>query len=653
LTEITERKNTQFKLQESEKRFREIFQNAGDAIGVVDANDNILDVNPKMCEMMGYSREELLSMKVIDLQAPENRGEDGKIVTSEFERFENTIFEVQNIRNDGKRISIELRISRFEREGGDLFFCIYRDISLRKQAEGDRRGVFDTLTTVLESIDAHIYVSDMHSFKILYMNKNMQDAFGADLTGHLCYQAFRNEQTSCSHCSNDRLMDSRGNPSGVHVWETENPITKRWYENHDRAIYWHDERLVKIQIATDITERKKIEQTLMESEARYRSLFLDSPIELWEQDHSKLKKYIDALRQSGVTDFRDHFRQFPDEVIKCYKLIEILNVNQTALDQNAAENLDSLRERMPDLLITESLDSFRDQLIGFAEGENLYEGEIVSKNLAGELIFSMVRVLIPPGFEDSWSRVFLISLDITSQKKAERILRGRADELAALHAITVDLKSSAELQPMLKSIVAKATELLSGSSGGLYLCDAQKQEVRCVVSYNTEIDYAGTILNYGEGAAGRVAETGEPLEIEDYRLWAGRADVYKKEQDFQAILSAPISWQAQVEGVIHVLRDSKGEKFTSTDLDLLMTLANNAAIAIQNTRLFQQIQKHANEMEAAVGERTAELQILVDSMVGREVRMAELKKVIKLLRYQLIDAGIDPIADDPLNEPLF
>lgn len=492
LTVITDQKQAQNKLRESEIRFRNIFQNAGDAIGVVDGDDNILDVNPKMCELLGYSREQLLSMTVVDLQAPENRGVPGQIIRSEFERFGNNVFEVLDMRSDGVRVPIELRLSRVKSDRGDLYYCIYRDISHRKKSERERQAAFDTLTTILESINAHIYVADMESFEILYMNKNMQDAFGEDFTGKICYEVFRNETFSCPHCSNEKLLDERGNPTGVQIWETQNPITESWYVNHARAIQWHDGRMVRIQIALDITERKKTEQLQKE----------------------------------------------------------------------------------------------------------------------------------------------------------------RADEIAALHAITLDITSTVELQSVLESIVAKATDLLSGLSGGLYLCDNQKREVRCVVSFNTKNDHTGTVLEFGEGAAGQVAETGEPLVIDDYRTWEGRAEVFQEEEAFQAILSVPISWQDQIEGVLHVLRNSDDARFEQTDLELLMTLANNAAIGIQNFRLLQQIQNHADELEEAVEDRTSELQILVNSMAGREVRMAELKGVIKRLRKQLIVAGLKPVADDPLNEPI-
>ena len=65
------------------------------------------------------------------------------------------------------------------------------------------------------------------------------------------------------------------------------------------------------------------------------------------------------------------------------------------------------------------------------------------------------------------------------------------------------------------------------------------------------------------------------------------------------------------------------------------------------------LQEAYDTLEERVEDRTNDLSLMLDSMAGREVRMAELKKVIKKLRAQLKDAGFSPIADDPLNEDIF
>jgi PAS domain S-box-containing protein len=193
-------------------------------------------------------------------------------------------------------------------------------------------------------------------------------------------------------------------------------------------------------------------------------------------------------------------------------------------------------------------------------------------------------------------------------------LHQRAKELAALQATVLDITGQRDLPTLLQTIVERASRLLGASSGGMYLCDPEKREARCVVSYNTPNDYTGTVLRYGEGAAGIVTQSGKPLIVNDYSAWKGRASVFEKERPFGAVLAVPMTWQGRVTGVIDVLEDAKYRHFTQADLDLLMLFANHAAIAVENARLLNEQKNHTAELaryssglEQAVLERTKEL----------------------------------------------
>ena len=70
----------------------------------------------------------------------------------------------------------------------------------------------------------------------------------------------------------------------------------------------------------------------MVSERRYRGLFENSPVAFWEEDLSKVKSYLDRLRKSGVTDFRNYFNTYPEEALKCSNFVKIIDVNQATVD---------------------------------------------------------------------------------------------------------------------------------------------------------------------------------------------------------------------------------------------------------------------------------------------------------------------------------
>jgi PAS domain S-box-containing protein len=189
--------------------------------------------------------------------------------------------------------------------------------------------------------------------------------------------------------------------------------------------------------------------------------------------------------------------------------------------------------------------------------------------------------------------------DITERKRAEDAVLQRAEELAALQATVLEIASPHDLPSLLHTIVERAARLLNANSGGMYLCDPARDEVRCVVSYNTPRDYTGTVLKYGQGAAGMVAQTRKPLIVDDYRTWSKRADAFEKEQPFSAVLSVPMLWHGRVTGVIHVLHNVETRHFTEADLDLLTRFANHAAVAVENARLYDEAQKEIAERKQA------------------------------------------------------
>lgn len=121
------------------------------------------------------------------------------------------------------------------------------------------------IATVLDSLDALVYVSDMDTYELLFFNEYGKQVWG-DPKNKTCYKVLqKDQQEPCKFCTNNRLVDENGEPTGVYVWEFQNTVTNRWFQCRDQAIRWIDGRLVRMEIATDITERKNAEQALQQS----------------------------------------------------------------------------------------------------------------------------------------------------------------------------------------------------------------------------------------------------------------------------------------------------------------------------------------------------------------------------------------------------
>jgi signal transduction histidine kinase len=168
--------------------------------------------------------------------------------------------------------------------------------------------------------------------------------------------------------------------------------------------------------------------------------------------------------------------------------------------------------------------------------------------------------------------------------------RQRADELDALRTTMAEITAELDLPILLQAIVERAAGLLDATGGELGLYDEASQELRIVVSYNLGQEYVGTRHRLGEGAMGRVAATGEPLILEDYQAWEGRLEPYAH---IRGALAAPLKVGERLVGVFTTVTTDPERQFTPADLHLLGLFAQQAAIAIENARLYQQARQLA------------------------------------------------------------
>jgi PAS domain S-box-containing protein len=126
------------------------------------------------------------------------------------------------------------------------------------------------LLSIFESIDQVIYVADPSTYEILFVNAEARRRSRKNLVGGLCYKEFQGKSAPCDFCTNPIILKQKYEP---YKWEFANPYLKKNFMLIDRIIKWPDGRDVRFEMAVDITDRKKAEQDLAESEEKYRQLF--------------------------------------------------------------------------------------------------------------------------------------------------------------------------------------------------------------------------------------------------------------------------------------------------------------------------------------------------------------------------------------------
>ena len=189
--------------------------------------------------------------------------------------------------------------------------------------------------------------------------------------------------------------------------------------------------------------------------------------------------------------------------------------------------------------------------------------------------------------------------DRTAARQVEASLKRRTQILEAVHAVTADIGSDLQLRPVLRRIMDRAVQLLDARrGGGIYLYDPAEMVLRLTEVSGINEGRIGTILQLDEGMSGQVFRTGQPLIVNDYANWPGRATVLVPTPS-SAVMGVPLFVAGKVIGVLGVFDDSERRTFDRDDVEVAEIFAAHAAMAIHNAELYEQAQREIAERERA------------------------------------------------------
>jgi diguanylate cyclase (GGDEF)-like protein len=185
----------------------------------------------------------------------------------------------------------------------------------------------------------------------------------------------------------------------------------------------------------DVTERETARRSLATSEEYARGLFHHSPVSLWVEDFSSVKRLIDEIRQKGILDFRVFTDVHPEFVTRCMSEIRVIDVNRHTLQLFSAPDLPTLLLNLGDVFRDGMNRPFREQLIDLWDGKLFQQREVLNYTLDGRELHLHLQFSVLPGHEHDWSLVQVALTDITARKAAEAYLEflGKHDVLTKLY----------------------------------------------------------------------------------------------------------------------------------------------------------------------------------------------------------------------------
>ncbi len=261
--------------------------------------------------------------------------------------------------------------------------------------------------------------------RILQVNRKTLSLFGARDLNHLTLSlglVMRND-TFKSHVSELAQLWSGQTHFSSHTVNYTLAGDRLDIQLHGIVLPGHEARWDRVMIAIeDVTEREVARRRLAKSEDYAFGLFAHSPVSLWVEDFSNVKRLIDDVRVRGVEDFRVFTDVHEEFVPRCMSEIRVLDVNARTLELFGAPDKETLLRNLGDVFRDEMGPHFREQLIDLWDGKLFQQREVVNYSLDGTKLHLLLQFSVLPNHERDWSLVQVALTDITARKKAEAYL---------------------------------------------------------------------------------------------------------------------------------------------------------------------------------------------------------------------------------------
>ena len=243
-------------------------------------------------------------------------------------------------------------------------------------------------------------------------------------------------------------------------------------------------------------------------------------------------------------------------------------------------------------------------------------------------------------------------------EQTDEKLREKVSQLTTLQRVWASIASSLDLNQVLDMIVRHAAELSSADKAAIFQVDEQEQNLMIVAGYNLSEQYMTMRVAVGEGTVGRSVAERTPVRVEDALDDPVLAAVYPQiaAEGIRSMFCVPLLFQDRVLGGISVYTRERHE-FSEEQIQLVSTFAHDAALAIENARLYQEAQRALKAQAVLMRElnhRVKNNLQTVASLLSLQMRRAESAEAAELLglsatRVESIAAVHELLSDEDIG----
>jgi len=593
VVDITERKRA----EKEKDRLLKAIDSSTDGITIADEKDRYIYVNAAYAKTFGYAQEELVGKTWREVTPPLLIAPIEKGLSSTMHKRDIGVFngEVPGLRKDGTEIPTEVRGTALWGGNGNYegHICIVRDITESKKVE-------EKLKLLSEAVDEApdgVVITDLNGF-IIYSNRAVEDFYG-----------FSSDELKGKHVSEMNadpeftrtviLLDLRTKGRWVGELKAKKKKGQEFpiWLTTSMVKDGNGEPIAMVGVIRDITERKHIEKVLLESEERYRSLFEDSPISLWEEDSSDIKKYIDNLKSKGIKNLGAYFDRHPKEIALYASMMKVVDVNKATISLFKAKSKGDFIDGLEKIFTESSYETFKDELIAISEGKTSYESEDIVKTLTGDKIHISLKWVLTPGNEKTYSKRLVSIIDITKRKRAEEELNQRA-QLAMLGAeVGIALTQGDTLPRILQRCTEALVKYLDAALARIWTFNQAQNvlELQASAGIYTHIDGSHSRIPLGSFKIGFIAKERKPhltnSVIGDPRI---HDQEWAKQEGMVAFAGYPLIVEDRIVGVVAMFARQPLSDFA---LKALASVADSIALGIERKQVEEAMKRYAMELE--------------------------------------------------------
>jgi len=553
--EISERKQIEGALRESEESYRDLFENAQDAIYVHDLKGTYISANRAAEKLVGYTRDEIVGKNIIDFMAPKYIEQIRANLSKKLEGRGMTAYEIEVLAKDGRSVPVEVS-TRLIYENGTAVSVqgIARDITERIRVEEELRKSREQYDLAVEGSNDGLWDWNMLTNEV-YFSPRWKSMLGyEDHEFENCFASWEGALHPDDHARALATIDDY-----VEGRTSQYALEHRLRHKHGSYL-WILARASMLRDAngkpyrmsgshTDITERKRAEEELRENEERYRLLFESNPQPMWVCD---------------------------------LETLEFLAVNEAAAHHYGYSREDFLAMTIKDIHPAEDIPVLCDSV---ARGSHEVGATGIWRHLKKDGTVIEVEITSHLLVFDGRRAELILAHDITERRRAEK-------ERDVISEVIQSVNLTSNLDELLKQVHQSLKKVLYAENCCVALHDKQTGLFEAPLFVDL-VEPNPFPMALSQNCTAKVFSSGQPL-LMDEAVFAGlldRGEVELVGRPAPSFLAVPLMTAAETIGVLVVQHYEKENVYSQRDVEFLSAVAAQLALAIERKQLENTLRK--------------------------------------------------------------